>query len=135
VRGSARLSIRATRLSAIPAFESWRCRQARGHFPVVACNELSEISAILGLVALARLMVNPEAQRKKMAFACFFLASMATLIITQTRGAFAAFFIGLVLLLLLTGRFRLAAVTGVFSFLAGFFLLLLPTSVHRLPIF
>lgn len=95
-----------------------------GVLPVVACNELSEISAILGLVALARLMVNPQAQQKKTAYRLLFLASMATLVITQTRGAFAAFFIGLVLLLLLTGRFRLAAVTGVFSFLAGFFLLL-----------
>ena len=107
----------SVRIMALPA-------RLVGVFPVVACNELSEISAILGLVALARLMVNPEAQKKKMAYRLLFLFSMTTLIITQTRGAFAAFFIGLVLLLLLTGRFRLAAVAGVFSFLAGFFLLL-----------
>jgi O-antigen ligase len=94
-----------------------------GIFPVVPCNELSEISAILGLVALARLMVNPEGRRGKTAYRLLLAVSVATLIITQTRGAFASFFMGLILLLILTRRFRLAAVAGVFSFLAGFFLL------------
>jgi O-antigen ligase len=75
------------------------------------------------LVALARLMVNPKAQRRKTAYRLLLAGSIATLIITQTRGAFASFFIGLVLLLILTRRFRLAAVAAVFSFLAGFFLL------------
>jgi O-antigen ligase len=115
--GDALFSDPSVRIMALPA-------RLVGLYPVVACNELSEISAILGLVALARLMVNPEAQKRKMAYRLLFLAAMATLIITQTRGAFAAFFIGLVLLLLLTGRVRLAAVAGVFSFLVGFLLLL-----------
>lgn len=86
-----------------------------GVMPVVSCNELSQISAILGLVALSRLFVDPEAQNKKARYWSLFFISLVTLIITQTRGAFAAFFIGLVVLLILTRRYRLAGVAGVSS--------------------
>jgi O-antigen ligase len=96
-----------------------------GIFPVASCNELSELSAVLALVALCRLYVDPEAQDKKGRYRLLLAAAIATLIITQTRGAFAAFFVGLVLLLILTRRYRLAAVAGISSSLVGMALLLL----------
>ena len=92
--GDALFADPTVRIMALPA-------RLVGVFPVVSCNELSEMSAILGLVALCRLMVDPDAQNKKGRYRVLFLAAMATLIITQTRGVFAAFFIGLVVLLIL----------------------------------
>ena len=106
--GDALFADPTVRIMALPA-------RLVGVFPVVSCNELSEMSAILGLVALCRLMVDPDAQNKKGRYRVLFLAAMATLIITQTRGVFAAFFIGLVVLLILTRRYRLAAVAGICS--------------------
>jgi O-antigen ligase len=95
-----------------------------GLVPVVACNELSEISAVLGLVALCRLFVDPESQNNKFLYRLLFGVAMVTLVITQTRGAFASFLIGLVLLLILTRRYRLAAVAGISSALVAMGLLL-----------
>lgn len=88
-----------------------------GVFPIVSCNELSAASAILGLIALCRLFGKGEGQKHRIGYQLLFMVAMVTLVITQTRGAFAAFFIGLVLLLILLRRFRLAAVAGISSFL------------------
>ncbi len=90
-----------------------------GVFPVVSCNDLSEICATLGLVALCRLWVDPDAQGSRFWYRVLFVASMVTLVITQTRGSFIAFLIGLVCLLLLTRRYVLAAVGGFFTATVG----------------
>jgi O-antigen ligase len=95
-----------------------------GLVPVVACNELSEISAVLALVALSRLFVDPEAQNSRSRYRVLFGIALITLVITQTRGAFASFLIGLVVLLILTRRYRLAAVAGISSALVAMALLL-----------
>jgi len=95
-----------------------------GVVPVVACNELSAASAVLALVALCRLFTDPGAQNRKGRYRVLLIAAVATLIITQTRGAYASFLIGLVLLLILTHRYRLAAVAGITAALGGSALLL-----------
>jgi O-antigen ligase len=95
-----------------------------GVVPVVSCNDLSEVCATLALVALCRLWADPDAQEKKNRYRLLFVASIVTLVVTQTRGSFAAFFIGFILLLILTHRYRLAAVGGVISLVAGSALLL-----------
>jgi O-antigen ligase len=95
-----------------------------GVVPVVSCNDLSEVCATLGLVALCRLWADPDAQEKKNRYRLLFAASIVTLVVTQTRGSYAAFFIGLILLLILTHRYRLAAVGGITSLAAGSALLL-----------
>jgi O-antigen ligase len=95
-----------------------------GVIPVVACNELSAISAVLALVALCRLFVDPEAQNKKGWYRLLLVAAVLTLLITQTRGAYAAFLIGLFLLFILTRRYRFAAAVGISSALVGSALLL-----------
>ena len=95
-----------------------------GVVPVVSCNDLSEVCATLALVALCRLWADPDAQAKKNRYRLLFVASIVTLVVTQTRGSFAAFFLGLILLLILTHRYRLAAVGGIISLVAGSALLL-----------
>jgi O-antigen ligase len=70
-----------------------------GVVPVVACNELSAASAVLALVALCRLFTDPGAQNRKGRYRVLLIAAVATLIITQTRGAYASFLIGPALLL------------------------------------
>jgi heme A synthase len=95
-----------------------------GVVPVVSCNDLSEICATLGLVALCRLWVDPDAQRSKFWYRLLFVAAIVTLVITQTRGSFVAFMIGLVSLLILTRRYILAAVGGFASLVVGTGLLL-----------
>jgi O-Antigen ligase len=96
-----------------------------GVFPVVSCNDLSEICATLGLVALCRMWIDPERQHSKFWYRLLFAASMVSLVITQTRGSFIAFFVGLVVLLLLTRRYALAAAGGFMTVMVGGALLLL----------
>jgi O-antigen ligase len=95
-----------------------------GVVPVVSCNDLSEVCATLALVALCRLWADPDAQEKKNRYRLLFVASIVTLVVTQTRGSFAAFFLGFILLLILTHRYLLAAVGGIVSLVAGSALLL-----------
>jgi len=96
----------SVRIMALPA-------RLVGVIPVVSCNELSAMSAILALIALSRLLVDPGAQYKKGWYRLLLLAALLTLVITQTRGAYFAFLLGVILLLILTRRFRFAAVAGI----------------------
>jgi O-antigen ligase len=90
-----------------------------GVVPIVSCNDLSEICAVLALVALCRLLVDPEAAKRKARYRVLFVAAIVTLIFTQTRGSFLAFIVGVVLLLILTRRYRLVAACGVTALLVG----------------
>jgi len=96
-----------------------------GVFPVVSCNDLSEICATLALVALCRMWIDPEKQHSRLRYSLLFAFSMVSLVITQTRGSFIAFLIGFVILLLMTRRYALAAVGGFFTVMAGGALILL----------
>jgi len=95
-----------------------------GIFPVVSCNDLSEICATLGLVALCRMWIDPEKQHSKFWYRLLFGASMVSLVITQTRGSFVAFLVGFVALLILTRRYALAAAGGFMTVMVGGALLL-----------
>ena len=86
-----------------------------GLVPVVSCNDLSEMAAILALVALCRIFLDEESEHKKIQHWCLFGAAFLTLVLTQTRGAFLAFLVGLVVLLILSRRYILVAVGGVTS--------------------
>jgi O-antigen ligase len=86
-----------------------------GVVPVVPSNELSEISGIIGLVALCRLWTSSNTQSVKIWYRFLFVASMITMVITQTRAVFAAFLIGLALLLVFTHRYLLLVLGGVLA--------------------
>jgi len=96
-----------------------------GVFPVVSCNDLSEICATLGLVALCRMWVDPEKRHSKFWYRVLLVFSMVSLVITQTRGSFIAFLIGLIVLLLMTRRYALAAAGGFVTVMVGGALLML----------
>jgi O-antigen ligase len=89
-----------------------------GLVPVVSSNDLSEISAILALVALCRIFADEPSQQRTTRYWCLFGAASVTLVVTQTRGSFLAFLVGLVLLLILTRRYILLTLGGVTSFIA-----------------
>jgi O-antigen ligase len=86
-----------------------------GLVPVVSYNDLSEIAAILGLVALCRIFLDEESQHKKTRLWCLFGVAIVTLVVTQTRGTFFAFLVAVVLLLLLSHRYFLVALGGITS--------------------
>jgi hypothetical protein len=96
-----------------------------GVFPVVSCNDLSEICATLGLVALCRMWIDPEKQHSRFWYKMLLAFSMISLVITQTRGSFIAFLLGLIVLLLMTRRYALAAAGGVVTVMVGGALLML----------
>ncbi len=96
-----------------------------GVIPVVPCNELSEIRAILALVSLCRLLMDPSVQlRKKNWYRLLFVSSMITLVITQTRGAYASFVIGVVVLLVFARRYLVLAFGGILASGVGTLLLM-----------
>jgi O-antigen ligase len=95
-----------------------------GVMPVVASNDLSQIGAILALVSLCRLWTDPAAQSKKQRYRLLFGASLITLVITQTRGAYAAFLIGFIALLIFARRYGLLVLGGILASGAGMLLLL-----------
>jgi O-antigen ligase len=83
---------------------------------VVSSNDLAEISAILSLVSLCRIFVDEDSQKWKKRYWYVFGVASVTLVFTQTRGAFLAFLVGLVALLILARKYLLVAVGGVTSF-------------------
>jgi O-antigen ligase len=86
-----------------------------GLVPSVSCNDLSEVAAVLALVALCRIFFDEDSQPRKARYWCLFGAASVTLVMTQTRGSFLAFLVGLVSLLILTRRYTLVMVGGVTS--------------------
>jgi O-antigen ligase len=88
-----------------------------GLVPVVSCNDLSEVAAILALVALCRIFLDEESEHKKTWNWCLFGVAFVTLVVTQTRASFLAFLVGLVVLLILSRRYILVTVGGLTSFI------------------
>lgn len=86
-----------------------------GLVPVVSYNDLSEISAVLALVALCRIYFDQESQHRRTRLWCLFGIGVVTLILTQTRGTLFAFMVALVLLLILSRRYLLVTVGGIAS--------------------
>jgi O-antigen ligase len=85
----------------------------QGVMPVVPFNQLSEISAILALVAACRLWMSPIITSHKRWYRLLFVASFITLVITQTRGAYVSFLVGLVILLVFARRYGFLVITGI----------------------
>jgi uncharacterized membrane protein len=77
--------------------------QLNGVIPHVAINYVGQLSAIICIIALARLLLRPPGSGR-----AFYLAvltfGMATMIIAQTRSAILGFLVGLALLLYLSKR-------------------------------
>ncbi|HUB58881.1 MAG TPA: O-antigen ligase family protein [Candidatus Micrarchaeia archaeon] len=90
-----------------------------GVVPSVDANTIGEICAILALVALNRMLNDPEAKRDRPWYGALLMASLTTLVFSQTRADMAAFVIGLVLLLLVSHRYRLAVALGWLSAVAA----------------
>jgi O-antigen ligase len=86
-----------------------------GLVPVVSYNDLSEIAAILALIALCRIFLDQESEHRRTRLWCMFGVAFVTLIVTQTRGAFFAFMVGIVVLLILSRRYLLVTVGGLTS--------------------
>lgn len=83
-----------------------------GVLPSVDADTIGEICAILALIAVHRMLNEPEGKRNRGWYATVLSASLVTLVFSQTRAAMFALVIGFVLLLLLSGRVVLAAGLG-----------------------
>jgi O-antigen ligase len=84
-------------------------------WPVISYNSLGASSAIISVVALARLLVRDQGEqgRKERPWYCLLLAcGLVTLAASQTRNAIAAFIVGAVLVLVFEHRAWIAGVMG-----------------------
>ena len=98
-----------------------------GVVPALSANSIGEFSAVLAVLALCRLMYDPERRFDRSWYAFLFLFSIATLIFSQTRAAIAALFLAVILLLFLTRRVLLGAAIGIGSA----FVVLFPARIHK----
>ena len=93
-----------------------------GVMPSVDANTIGEICAILALIALNRMFNDPQTKRNRGWYSGLLLASLVTLVFSQTRAAMLAFGVGLIVLLLSRGRygltFALSAVCGLGTVIA-----------------
>jgi O-antigen ligase len=83
-----------------------------GVMPSVDANTIGEICAMLALVALNRLLNDPEAKHNRGWYGGLFSASLVTLVFSQTRAAMVGFVVGLAVMLFVTRRFALTATLG-----------------------
>ena len=75
-----------------------------GVMPSLDANSIGEFCAILALVALNRILNEPQAKRNRGWYVALVSASLVTLIFSQTRSAMVAFVIGLAVLLFVMRR-------------------------------
>jgi O-antigen ligase len=94
--------------------------QLSGVVPAVSANGVGEISALLAIVALARLVVRDQATARRALYGLLFQGSLLTLILSQTRSALTAFAFGVAVLLFFSKRVGLIAFTAVGVVLAAF---------------
>ncbi len=90
-----------------------------GVVPALSANSVGEFSAVLAILALCRLMYDPERRFDRAWYSFLFLFSVATLIFSQTRAAIAALFLAVILLRILTRRVLLGAAIAIGSRLRG----------------
>lgn len=93
----------------------------RGVLPAVSADNVGVDAAMLALVCLCRLLPLSRAKRDRIWYTLAFAASLATLVLSQTRGAFAGFLFGVFLILWFSKRLRF---TAAFGFIIGAILLL-----------
>lgn len=80
-----------------------------GVLPAQASEGVGIFAAMLGLISVARLLPLSGARRDRIWYILALLASLATMVLTQTRGAIAGFLFGLFLVLYFSRRLRLSA--------------------------
>jgi O-antigen ligase len=84
-----------------------------GVYPILDANSIGEYSAILASISLARILDDPEHKYDRAWYRLLFIATIITLIFTQTRAAVAAFVVALILLFVFTRRILLGTVLGI----------------------
>jgi len=94
--------------------------QLVGVAPNVSANSVGEISALLAVVALARLLTRNGAHARRAFYGLVFAASLITLILSQTRSALTAFVFGVAALLFFSRRVGIAAFSVLGVLLAVF---------------
>jgi len=85
--------------------------QLAGVLPSISSNGVGHIAAILSIVALARMLDSGARRARVLMYLIVFLASLATLVFSQTRSALAAFVAAAALVLLLSRRTNVIATT------------------------
>lgn len=80
-----------------------------GVLPAVSSNDIGTYAAILALIALCRLLPIAGKKSDSTWYILLFAASMATMVLSQTRSAIAGFLLGVFLLLLFSKRLGLSA--------------------------
>ncbi len=80
-----------------------------GVLPAVSADDVGVYAAILGLVALCRLLPIDGERRARAWYLLLLTASMVTMVLSQTRAAIAGFLFGLFLLVVFSKRLRLGA--------------------------
>ena len=85
--------------------------QLAGVLPSISSNGVGHIAAILSVVALARMLDSGARRGRVLMYLIVFLASLATLVFSQTRSALTAFLAAAALVLLLSRRVDVIATT------------------------
>jgi hypothetical protein len=100
--------------------------QARltGLIPNISANSIGEYSAILGIVALCRLIYDPERKFDRRWYCFLFIAAMATLVFSQTRSAIGGFIFAALVLLVVTRKILYGLVVGAVGAMMGVILVL-----------
>jgi O-antigen ligase len=83
-----------------------------GLIPLRSANAVGEYSAILGIVSLYRMLDDPDKRFSASWYRLLFVASMVTLVFSQTRSAIGAFIFAVLILLFLTRRVIIGAVVA-----------------------
>ncbi len=85
-----------------------------GVMPHVSANDLGTFAGILALLALCRILPVDGEKRDRLWYGFLFSISIATMVLAQTRTAFAGLLFGIFLILFFSRRFALSAVLSFF---------------------
>jgi hypothetical protein len=85
--------------------------QIQGVFPVISSNSVGDLGAVLGVVALARLLCDMSRTRR-VTYWLLLSSSLITLVLAQTRSALTAFLLGASAVLLCSRRIGTAVFVG-----------------------
>ncbi len=80
-----------------------------GVMPALSSNDVGTFAAILGLIGLCRLLPIAAKKSERIWYILLLVASVATMVVSQTRSAIAGFLFGVFLLLLFSRRLALSA--------------------------
>jgi O-antigen ligase len=82
----------------------------QGALPAIAANSVGHIGAVMGIVAVVRLLWKPGSRTF---WAAILAISIVTMVLTQSRSPILAFFVAVVAVLIASRRFGLLALVGV----------------------